>query len=68
MNLLEEIETFIPFLVPLMILQLILAFTALVMLIRQDSVRYMNKPIWAIIILLFNLIGPILYFVLERRT
>lgn len=68
MNSFEELQPFIPFLIPLLILQTILAVTALVMLVQQDSVRYMNKLIWAIIILVFNLIGPILYFVLERRA
>lgn len=64
----EELEPFIPFLIPLLLLQAVLAITALVMLIQQDRVRYMNKLIWAIIILVFNLIGPILFFVLERRA
>lgn len=68
MNSFEEIQPFIPFLIPLLLLQAVLAITALVMLIQQDRVRYMNKLIWAIIILVFNLIGPILYFVLERRA
>ena len=68
MNSFEEIQPFIPFLIPLLLLQAVLAITALVMLIQQDQVRYMNKLIWAIIILVFNLIGPILYFVLERRA
>ncbi len=64
----DQIQPYLPFLIPLFILQLILAVTALVMLIRQDSVRYMNKLLWAIIILVLNLLGPILYFVLERRA
>ena len=68
MNSFEEIQPFIPFLIPLLLLQAVLAITALVMLIQQDRVRYINKLIWAIIILVFNLIGPILYFVLERRA
>ena len=68
MNSFEEIQPFIPFLIPLLLLQAVLAITALVMLIQQDQGRYMNKLIWAIIILVFNLIGPILYFVLERRA
>ncbi|MCD2137759.1 PLDc N-terminal domain-containing protein [Salinicoccus halitifaciens] len=63
----NEINELLPFLIPLAALQLILMITALVMAIRQQTFRYLNKPVWVLIIILFNLIGPILYFVLERR-
>ncbi len=62
-----EINELLPFLIPLILLQLILVVTALVMVIRQETFRYFNKVIWIIIILLLNLLGPILYFILERR-
>lgn len=63
----NEVNELLPFLIPLAALQLILMITALVMAIRQQTFRYLNKPVWVIIIVLLNLIGPILYFVLERR-
>lgn len=63
----NEINELLPFLIPLLALQMILMVTALVMAVRQETFRYMNKAAWIIIIILFNLIGPILYFVLERR-
>ncbi|CAM4328310.1 PLDc N-terminal domain-containing protein [Lacicoccus alkaliphilus] len=63
----NEINELLPFLLPLIALQMILMITALVMAVRQNTFRYMNKMAWIIIIILFNLVGPILYFVLERR-
>lgn len=63
----NELNELLPFLIPLAALQLILMITALVMAIRQQTFKYLNKPVWVLIIILFNLIGPILYFVLERR-
>jgi len=63
----NELNELLPFLIPLILLQLLLMITALVMAIRQQTFKYLNKPVWVLIIILFNLIGPILYFVLERR-
>lgn len=68
MNTFEDVQEFLPFLIPLIVLQLALMLTALVMLIKQDHVRYLNKLVWGIIILFISLLGPILYFVLERRA
>lgn len=68
MEVFEEIQTYLPFLIPLIALQVLLTLIALIMLIRQNRVRYMNKLLWAVIILIFSMIGPILYFVLEKRT
>jgi hypothetical protein len=51
---------------PLIIIQLILMITALVDLIR---IKDTNGPkwLWVLIILLVNIIGPIIYFVIGRR-
>ncbi|HJE19746.1 MAG TPA: PLDc N-terminal domain-containing protein [Aliicoccus persicus] len=68
MEVFDEIQAYLPFLIPLIGLQVLLSLTALIMLIRQNRVHYMNKLLWALIIILFNLIGPILYFVLEKRA
>lgn len=62
-----EINELLPFLIPLIVLQAILMITALIMIIRQESFKYLNKIAWILIVVLFNLVGPILYFVLERR-
>ncbi|HBV23478.1 MAG TPA: hypothetical protein DEB42_06825 [Jeotgalicoccus sp.] len=62
-----DITELLPFLIPLVILQSVLMITALVMIIRQQEFKYLNKPGWILIAVFLNLIGPVLYFVLERR-
>lgn len=62
-----EITELLPFLIPLILLQAALMITALVMIIRQQEFKYLNKPLWILIAVFLNLLGPVLYFVLERR-
>lgn len=52
---------------PLVIIQFILIIVAIIDLIR---VRDTNGPkwLWAIIIILGNMIGPIIYFIVGRRN
>jgi hypothetical protein len=49
-----------------LIIQLVLMITALVDLIRREHTRG-PKWIWALVILLVNYIGPIIYFVAGRK-
>ncbi|TQR17323.1 PLD nuclease N-terminal domain-containing protein [Psychrobacillus vulpis] len=52
---------------PIIIIQLILIVVAIIDLIR---VRSTNGPkwLWAVIIILGNMIGPIIYFIVGRRN
>ncbi|MEK4484074.1 PLD nuclease N-terminal domain-containing protein [Psychrobacillus sp. FSL H8-0484] len=52
---------------PLIIIQLILMLVAIIDLVR---VAKTNGPkwLWAIIIILGNMIGPIIYFIVGRRN
>lgn len=52
---------------PIIVIDVILIIVALVDLIRIEHTRG-PKWLWALIILLINLFGPILYFVLGRRN
>lgn len=54
-------------LLPLIILQLALMIFALRDLIKREKVTGGNKIIWGAIIILINIIGPIIYFVLGRK-
>ena len=51
---------------PILVLQLILMITALVSCIREEKTNG-PKWLWILIILIINLIGPVLYFVVGRR-
>lgn len=62
-----NVTELLPFLIPLILLQAVLMITALAMIIRQQKFNYLNKPVWILIVVFLNLLGPVLYFVLERR-
>ncbi len=62
-----DVTELLPFLIPLILLQAVLMITALVMIIRQQEFKYLNKPVWILLVIFLNLVGPVLYFVLERR-
>lgn len=62
-----DLAELLPFLIPLLLLQAVLMITALGMVIRQQDFKYLNKPVWLLIVVFLNLLGPVLYFVLERR-
>ncbi len=52
---------------PILVLDLILRITALVSCIREEKTNG-PKWLWILIILIINLIGPVLYFVVGRRN
>lgn len=52
---------------PLFALQLILMIAALISVAKQEKANG-PKWLWVCIIILVNLIGPILYFVVGRRA
>ena len=54
------------FLIPLLILQLVLAVTALVHVLRHPRYRFGNKVVWVIVVLCVSIIGPVIYFVFGR--
>ncbi len=62
----NEIQDMIPFLLPLIIIQLILIVVALVDLSRRAQTRG-PKWLWAVLILFVQFIGPISYFVIGRE-
>ena len=63
MDLFDEIKEMLPWLIPLVILEFSLMVIALVDLIGRDKVRGDSKIVWALIIIFFGLIGPIVYFI-----
>ena len=63
---LEQIKQFLPFLIPIVLLEWALAITALVHVLRHPNYKFGNRVMWAIIVLFVQLIGPIVYFVFGR--
>jgi hypothetical protein len=63
MDILDEIKEMLPWLLPLIILQLGLMIFALVDLVKREEVRGDSKVVWALIIIFINVIGPIVYLI-----
>ncbi len=63
---LSVFQKYIPYLIPVLIIQLVLIITALIDLVRREHTRG-PKWVWALVILLINFIGPIIYFVAGRK-
>ena len=62
----NEIMEYLPFLIPLFVVQLILIAVALFDLINRQATRG-PKWVWVLVILFVNLIGPIIYLVIGRE-
>ena len=52
-------------LIPILLIQLILMVINFVNLSKKKETKYLNKPIWVVIILLFSYIGNIGYILIE---
>lgn len=60
------LKEYLPFLIPLVIVQLMLGITAFVHVLRHPNYRFGNKVMWAIIVILIQVIGPVIYFAFGR--
>lgn len=62
----EVMKEYLPFLIPLIIVEITLATTALVHVLRHPNYKFGNKVMWIIIVLVIQIFGPIAYFVFGR--
>lgn len=63
---LAVLPNILPILIPIVLVLLVLMLTALISLLRKD-VPFSQKVIWLVVILLFNLIGPVIYFAVGSK-
>lgn len=61
----SKVLPLLPYLVPVIILELILLVVALLDWIKRPVTRG-NRWVWLVVILLVNLVGPIIYFLFGR--
>jgi uncharacterized membrane protein YhaH (DUF805 family) len=60
-------KEFLPFFIPLILIQLALLVIAIVDLARRKHVTGNNKVVWALVIIFINIIGPIIYLLAGRK-
>jgi hypothetical protein len=63
----KTVSSALPYVIPLLLLELGLLVFALVDVIRRKRVRGDSKVVWIIIIVLINVIGPIVYLIMGRK-
>ena len=63
----SELKEWLPFLIPLVLVQLILLVIAIVHILKHDQYKRGSRAIWlAVVIIGTEFIGPVLYFVLGK--
>ncbi|PIC64229.1 hypothetical protein CSV79_07840 [Sporosarcina sp. P13] len=65
-NDLDLLLEYLPFLIPLIILQVGLAIFSAIHVIRHPYYRFGNQVMWLLIVLFIQFIGPLVYFVFGR--
>jgi len=63
----EAFKNALPYLIPLLIVEIALLFIAIIDLDRREHVTGNNKLVWVLVIVLIGIIGPIIYFVFGRK-
>ena len=65
---LTQIMEFLPFLIPLVIVQFALLGYTLYHILTHNTYKHGSRALWLVIVLvLMNYVGPILYFILGKR-
>lgn len=64
----DKIMEFLPFLIPLVIVQFALLGYTLCHILTHQSYKRGNRTLWLVVTIVFmNFVGPILYFLLGRE-
>ena len=64
---LKTIMGMLPFLIPLFLIQVALMVIALVDLFKRENMTSNTRLVWAFVIILINVIGPIVYLIAGRK-
>lgn len=62
----EKILQYLPYLIPVVVIELILLVAALLDWLKRPVLRG-NRWVWLVVILFVNLFGPIIYFLFARK-
>lgn len=62
----KEVMEYLPFILPIFIIEMALMVVALIHVIKHDNYKFGNKVMWIIIVLFVQIIGPVAYFIIGR--
>ena len=63
----EVLKPYIPLLIPLILIQVVLMIFALLDLSKRQKTRFLPKWVWVLIIVLGEMVGPVVYFLIGRE-
>lgn len=63
----DAIKDMLPFLIPILFIQLALLVFALVDLVKRKRVKGGNKLLWGALIIVIEIVGPIIYLLYGRE-
>jgi hypothetical protein len=65
----EFILKYWAYLLPVLIIQVVFQIIALVDLARRprEEIRRLSKPLWVVIIIIFEILGPVIYFIFGKK-
>jgi hypothetical protein len=63
----SEIAKLVPMLIPIILIELALMVAAIVDLIKHPKTRYLPRWVWILVVLFFQIFGPIIYFIVGRE-
>lgn len=63
---LQLLLEYLPFLIPVLLIQIGLMVFALIHVLKHNHYRFGNRMIWLLVVVLIQIIGPILYFTIGR--
>ena len=63
----ENLVEYLPFLLPILLIEVVLMITALVHVLRHKTYRFGNRALWIVIVVCIQIIGPIIYFTIGRK-
>lgn len=62
----SDLVTYLPILSPIILVQVVLALTALVHVLKHPDYRFGNKAVWILVVLFIQIIGPVVYFIFGK--
>lgn len=66
MNSIKTMMDYLPFIIPILLIELILMLTALIHVLRHKNYRIGNRFLWVVLVVFLQILGPILYFTVGR--
>lgn len=66
MSITQNIMQYLPFVIPIIIIELGLLIAALVHILRHNTYKVGNRVLWIVLVIVLNIIGPILYFIIGK--